>query len=249
MTAAVHIPEYLDDGEELLAGEDLAGDPAFWLAHLLMTLGSGDEDVASYGVDPDAHEAMLGRLSDAGQPWLVLRVPFTGGHTACVAYVAYEDESLVDFFVRHPRWGRLGYLGQFGPHGSGPGLSWSELLTLARGGREGADGLSDPAQRLLLLLPALGDADTPPEASDLVARALVEVGIRPEAAPGLAAALLDEPARHLEPHWRVTDDSPLAVCSSEYSPRQIPLALGITAEHARALADALGFTPAQGAAG
>jgi len=37
----------------------------------------------------------------------------------------------------------------------------------------------------------------------------------------------------------VTGGNPIAVCSSRYSPRQLPLALGITAPQSQALADAL----------
>ncbi|MGW3044830.1 hypothetical protein ACWC9T_33405 [Kitasatospora sp. NPDC001159] len=238
MTAAVHIPEYED--EELRAGEQLACEPAFWLAHLLLTLGHGDEEPAAYGVPAEAYDAMVERLGDAEAPGLLVRVPFGRGHTACVAYQNFEDESIIDFFVHHPDWGRLGFLGQYGPHGSGPGLCWPELTALAQSvGVHDPEGLGDPARRLLLLLPALGDADTPPEAQRTVAEALVAVGLRADAAGELAARLVDEPELEHQPRWSVTADSPIPVCSSDYSPRQIPLALGITEEQARVLAEAL----------
>ncbi|MFE5587893.1 hypothetical protein [Kitasatospora sp. NPDC056531] len=238
MTAAVHIPEYED--EELRAGEELAREPAFWLAHLLLTLGHGDEEPEAYGIAEEAYDAMLERLGDAEAPGPVLRVPFSRGHTACVAYQNFEDESVIDFFVHHPDWGRLGFLGQHGPHGSGPGLSWRELTALARSaGEHDPAGLCDEARRLLLLLPVLGDADTPPEAQRAVAEALVAVGLRAETARELAARLVDEPGLAHQPRWSVTTGSPIPVCSSDYSPRQIPLALGITEEQAHVLAEAL----------
>lgn len=56
---------------------------------------------------------MLGQLSDAEQPWPVLRVPFAGGHTALAVYANYDDENSIEFTVRHPAWGRLGHLGQY----------------------------------------------------------------------------------------------------------------------------------------
>ncbi|MGW6942810.1 hypothetical protein ACWGF3_27955 [Streptomyces xanthophaeus] len=242
MSTVVDVPEYLD-GCELTAAEDLAREPAFWLAHLLLTKGDPGERPEEYGVDASAYEAIVDRLSDCELPWPVLRIGIGGGHTVFVVYANDEEADNVDFFVRHPQWGRLGYLAQCGADDAGPGLSWTELVALAASGQSGQDddeGLSDPSQRLLLLLPALGDCHLPAEARDTVARALSRVGIRGDATAVLAASLLPGPGRADGPRWTVTDASPLAVCSSPYSPRRVPLALGITPEQARALADALG---------
>jgi hypothetical protein len=242
MATTVRIPEYSPD-HDLVAGEELASDPAFWLAHLLITLGSLDEDPTEYGVAADRYEELLERLGDPERPPTVLRVPFTGGHQACAVYVNAEDTSTVDFIVHHPGWDRFGWLGQHGPEGSGDGLSWAELTAVAAGGAGGAggsDGLADPAQRLLLLLPMLGDAATPvAEAVDTVAGALAAVGLRPDSTRQLAAYLLGEPGIPGQPTWSVGPQSPVPVCDSDYSPRRIPLALGITPVQARALADAL----------
>ncbi|MFJ9777025.1 hypothetical protein ACIRVF_38320 [Kitasatospora sp. NPDC101157] len=237
MTAAPHLPGFEDD--ELLAGEDLASEPAFWLAHLLLALGHDVEEPEAYGIARDAYDAMVERLFVTETPTLLLRVPFRHGHTACVVYQNFEDECDTDFLVHHPAWGRFGFLGQFGPHGSGPGLSWPELVNLARSeGDPGAEGLQDHAQRFLLLLPALGDADTPvEEARRTVAEALTAVGFRPDSVGELAAQLLGDPEH--QPRWCLTPDSPIPICSSDYSPRQIPLALGITEAQARTLAEAL----------
>lgn len=246
MTAA-HVPiaEFLD-GDEVVAGEHLADDLAFWFAHFVISFGVEDDAAGEYGVDAQAYAAMIARLGDADGPGTALRVPFDGGHTAYVLWQNWEDESTVDYLVHHPAWGRLGFLAQDGPHGSGPGLAWPELLTLAGSAEAGgaqatAEGLADPARRLLLLLPALGDADTPAEARDVVANALAEVGFRAEAVAELAARLLGEPGGAGRPTWSVREGSPIPVCSSGYSPRQVPLALGITAEQANALAAALGW--------
>ncbi|MEU0434186.1 hypothetical protein ABZ153_21575 [Streptomyces sp. NPDC006290] len=236
MTGALVIPEYYED-VELVAGEQLAGDPAFWLAHVLLTMGDQGEQPDRYGVASSAYDAMEDRLGDTEQPWPVLRVPFDGGHTAYVVYANSEDMSDIEFFVRHPAWGRLGFLGDCGGDHAGPGLSWNELTTLAASTPDGGEGLSDPSQRLLLLLPMLGDADMPEETTDVVARALVHCGIRADAAHELAAAVLPDPGQ--EPRWTVTDDSPIAVCSAPYSARRVPIALGITSEQTQALADAL----------
>ncbi|MFI2207052.1 hypothetical protein ACH47Z_41440 [Streptomyces sp. NPDC020192] len=238
----VDIPEYLDF--ELVASEQLAREPAFWLVHLLVTMGDLSADADEYGVTPSAYEAMLERLSDAEQPWPVLRVPFGGGHTAFAVYANFEDENTVEFAIRHPAWGRLGHLGQCGPESAGPGLSWAELTAIAASVPESASdtgGLVDPAQRLLLLLPMLGDSATPEEAWTVVARALSNCGIPGDVALRFARELLGTEAddRHVEPFWTVAGDNPVPVCSSRYSPRQVPIALGITLNQAQALADAL----------
>ncbi|WP_329467092.1 hypothetical protein [Streptomyces sp. NBC_01431] len=238
----VDIPEYVDF--ELVAGEQLAREPAFWLAHLLVTMGDCSADAEEYGVAQSAYEAMLDRLSDAEQPWPVIRVPFGGGHTAFAVYANFEDESTVEFAVRHPAWDRLGHLGECGPESAGPGLSWAELTVIAASLPESAsdlDGLVDQAQRLLLLLPMLGDPATPEEAWAVVARALSRCGIPGDVAPRFARELLgtDADDRRVEPFWTVAVDNPVPVCSSQYSPRQVPIALGITLNQAQALADAL----------
>lgn len=238
MASTVHIPEYLEDCE-LLAGEDLAREPAFWLAHLMLTIGDPSEDPERYGVDTSVYEEMVERLGNHEEPWPVLRVPFEGGHTAYVVYANFEDVNNVDFFVRHPEWGRLGYLGQCGADEAGPGLSWKELAILAEAAQNSSEGLADSSQRLLLLLPMLGDSDMPREARHIVAQALTRCGIRSSAADELATVLVGDQVPDSEPRWTVTADSPIAVCSSSYSPRQIPLALGIAPSQAQVLADAL----------
>ncbi|GAA2646685.1 hypothetical protein GCM10010425_65500 [Streptomyces spororaveus] len=238
MSIGVYIPEYVQDCE-LVASEDLARDPAFWLAHVLLTMGDPGEPAEPYGVDTSAYEEMVDRLGDPEQPWPVLRVCFDGGHTVYAVYANWDDQNNVDYFIRHPKWGRLGFLGQCGADEAGPGLSWTELLTLATSTQEGTEGLTNPSERLLLLLPMLGDADMPGEACDTVARALSHCGIRAEAASDLAAVLLGEQDPANGPRWTPTGDSPIAVCSSPYSPRQVPLALGITPDQAQALATAL----------
>jgi hypothetical protein len=73
----------------------------------------------------------------------------------------------------------------------------------------------------------------------MVAQALIRCGIRSDSADELATILVGDQEADSEPLWTVTTDSPIAVCSSPYSPRHIPLALGITPSQAQALADAL----------
>ncbi|MEU9010029.1 hypothetical protein AB0D12_09605 [Streptomyces sp. NPDC048479] len=58
-----------------------------------------------------------------------------------------------------------------------PGLSWRELTAIAAAVPDGAEGLTHPAERLLMLLPMLGDIDMPHDAAAVVAQALTDCGI------------------------------------------------------------------------
>ncbi|GGV22424.1 hypothetical protein GCM10010260_73420 [Streptomyces filipinensis] len=90
-----------------------------------------------------------------------------------------------------------------------------------------------------LLLPMLGNAEIPDRAHGTVTQALTHCGVAYDAARALATSLLGEPEPGEGPRWTVTADSPIVICSSPYSPRHIPLALGITSSQAHFLADAL----------
>ena len=96
-------------------------------------------------------------------------------------------------------------------HSRGPALSWAELVTASA---QPDDRLS-PTQRLLLLLPAYGDADTPQEAIDVVSAALAAVGAR-EHVRDLTAELLDSPFLE-SPQWTLTAGA--LVCSGPYANR------------------------------
>ncbi|MET9514122.1 hypothetical protein [Streptomyces sp. NPDC002994] len=244
MDDVVRFPLY-ETEYELVAAEELADDPAFWLAHLWRTAGDPEELTERFGTDTADLDAMLERLADEERPWPVLRVPFSGGHTVVVVYRNFPEASGIDFFVHHPDWGRIGHLGKLDGHDAGPGLSWAELTAIAASPADGREGLDDPSQRLLLLLPVLGDADTPDEAVDVVERALTDCGIPAAGARETAAHLLGAGFFGDGAYWYVTDASPLAVCDEPHSPRTVPLAQGITAAQARSLADALAGSRAQ----
>jgi hypothetical protein len=83
-------------------------------------------------------------------------------------------------------------------HHTGPGLSWPELVFAAN--FSGAPfGVVDPEARLLLLLPALGDAELPEAATGMLAGALASRGTG-SGAVDLAEALLADP--ELWTRWR-----------------------------------------------
>lgn len=164
----------------------------------------------------------------------------------------FPDDPGTDYLITHPDWDRDVPLASLEGHFSGPGLSWPELIAVADSAPARAAGVRDPALRLLLLLPAFGDADVPvAEAVSRISGALTAVGVPESAAPEVAERLLDHPFWD-GPTWATqggsplsggtTGPSPLAVCDGRYSPRILPPALGGIPAHGRALADALAGT-------
>ncbi|MGW8506721.1 hypothetical protein [Streptomyces sp. CLCI03] len=64
---SMDVPEYVQD-RELVAGEELAREPAFWLAHLMLTIGDPGEPSEPYGVDASAYDEMVERLGNPDLP-------------------------------------------------------------------------------------------------------------------------------------------------------------------------------------
>ncbi|MFF7213774.1 hypothetical protein ACFZAU_25085 [Streptomyces sp. NPDC008238] len=247
----------LIDGFEkapVVAGEELLALPGFWAAYLLWLSQTEDYDpeLSYFNVDGADADAAYDALNDEDR-WPVFRIPFTGGHTATVLGVNIPDDPGTEYFITHPAWGRRGHLASVGGHHAGPGLSWRELHHIARRPDHDAPGIHDEHARLLLLLPALGDQDTPEDAADHVGKALSHVGILPSR--GLAESLLTD-----HPLWEPVEWTPLAPsplsgsqepfrgilqCDEPMSPRcGIRIAQGITREQSDRLARALGTWPA-----
>ncbi|MBU2664178.1 hypothetical protein KOI35_11805 [Actinoplanes bogorensis] len=243
------IDGYEDD--PVVAGEDLLDRPGFWAAYL-MGMCERDENVPDlFGVDNDDLDTAADALMDE-EAWPAFRIPFGGGHTAVVVFANFSEDAGIDYFVTHADWDRRGFLATIDGHFAGPGLAWRELVHIARTPDRSSPGVHDPHARLLLLLPALGDRDTPADAVDVVARALRSAQVVPEhETERLVARLLDHPmfaaARWTmpEPH-RDGDEvfGGILVCDAEHSPRRgIRLAQGITREQNDRLARALGTGP------
>lgn len=242
----LRIPDYED--EPLTPGEDLLLLPGFWAATLLW-LAEGEEldpDPALFGVDEADADAAFEALGDPAA-WPVIRLPFADGHQVVIVHCNLAEDEGVDFHLDHPDWDRPLRVASMEGHYTGPGLAWRELIHVAHHPGEGP-GVTDPHARLLLLLPALGDADLPPDAAATVAEALTAVGAPTGTVHELAEALLDHPFWD-GPSWAFEDAvSPLSGaataparlprCSEEHSPRHTRLPL-TPAQDAR-LAEALG---------
>lgn len=234
------IEGYEDD--PVVDGAELLALPGFWMAYLewlCKSEGRRDELLAErFGVSrADCYAAEEALMSE--ETWPAFRIPFAGGHSAVVLYANHDEDPGIEYFVTHAGWGRHGYLATIDGHFAGPGLAWRELVHIARTPDQEAPGIQDPHARLLLLLPALGDRDTPEEAVDLVAGALLRAKVPAGETRLLAGRMLHHPMFEAA-GWVLPDDG-ILVCDAQHSPRcGIRLAQGITDEQSDMLARAIG---------
>jgi hypothetical protein len=197
-------PEVLTDGGWLLERQE------FWFG---LVDGCADPDLVIALVG-DHHDTLLEldqAIRESGR-WPVLRIESENGDVAVVCWHGVDFEGGSDYLVLPTGSGRALRVASAEGHGEGPGLSWPEVNQLARRGR-----LGTPAQRLMLLLPALGDADVPETAIEMVAQAVLEISDRAD-----DAAMATEMARQLvDPDARWTRHGDALICDDEYSPRSL----------------------------
>ncbi|MFJ2830962.1 hypothetical protein ACIPC1_25920 [Streptomyces sp. NPDC087263] len=249
MDVPMSLARYAVPGHGIAPAEELLGLAGFWPAYFLPAWDEFMEEPALFGADEADVDAATEALYSAPEAWPAYRIPLTGGHLLWVVHRNFPDDPGTDYLLTHPDWDRDAPLASLEGHFSGPGLSWPELVAVADSAPARDEGVRDPALRLLLLLPVFGDADVPvAEAISRISGALTTVGVAAGAAPGVAERLLDHPFWD-GPTWTTQSESPLSggavgpsplgVCDGQYSPRTLPLDLGGTPAHARALADAL----------
>lgn len=179
-----HLPQLLE--EEL-----------FWWGHLSSCLEGASRSWLGRH-DTAAVRDFGRRLWSAGdRP--VFTVPLSGGLRLHVVYENAAEDASVEYVAHHPAWEEAEVLARDSGHWRGPGLSWSELTDAASNALPGGT-TTDPDTRLLLLLPALGDADLPPEAGKWLAAVLRDrLGA---AQPGrLAAFMLRRQGRAGPARW------------------------------------------------
>jgi hypothetical protein len=208
--AADYVSRYDDvDPGVLSDGAWLLDRPEFW-AQLLDGWAETELVEAVLNRSPGTME-LWDEVADSGR-WPVLRLGAGDSDLAVVLWHGHDHEGGLDFLVLPHGTGRCLSVASVEGHDWGPGLSWPEALRLVDRGT-----LGTPAQRLVLLQPAIGDADAPATATALLADALIAV-CAPDAGPVVAREtarqLLDDPAR-----WSRRDGA--LVCDAENSPRRI----------------------------
>ncbi|WP_256123069.1 hypothetical protein [Streptomyces sp. LUP47B] len=243
------------DDAPLVAGEELLSLPGYWAAYLMWLCETEDDepDPAWFGADEADADAAYEGLANQ-ERWPVFRIPFSEGHSAVVLARNLADDAGTEYLVTHPSWDRLGHLATLDGHQAGPGLSWRELIHIARTTELAAPGVHDPSARLLLLLPALGDSDLPTDAADVLRGALTWAGApETETHRLIDALLLDHP--YWKPAgWSLPPTSPLSggeegfagilCCDEPGSPRcGTRIAQGISRDQSDRLARSLGTWP------
>ncbi|MFC6884748.1 MULTISPECIES: hypothetical protein [Actinomadura] len=211
------ITGYEDD--PLSDGSDLLNDPSFWAVHALTVGATGLDDLqGGFGVDIEDAEVLSEQLFDPDR-WPVFSVRLRSRATVHVIYRNLTDDMGVDFLLSHPAWPHAFQLAAIDGCLVGPGLSWRELDAIAHQPPSSAPtSIGDPARRLLLLLPALGDADLPDDAVSVLTTALGRITASP-VPQHVAEALLFKNAAYWEPaHWRRLPNSAL-ICDEPHSRR------------------------------
>ncbi|MFF3918432.1 hypothetical protein ACFYZB_34115 [Streptomyces sp. NPDC001852] len=198
------IPGYHHEGPFAQRAE-LLDEKLFWMGHLYSCCGSGEAGRLLFGpgyawVDHRAYWQRLWQRAD----WPAFTVPLAAGHRLHVVYRTVPEEAGVDYLVTHPSWARAELLARDDRHFMGPGLSWPELVAAADNGLPGGT-TTNPHTRLLLLLPAFGDAAAPHEAVDRLAAALSS-RLSLQDVDSLAEAMLEKQGLAGRVRWATTED-------------------------------------------
>ncbi|BCJ67616.1 hypothetical protein [Polymorphospora rubra] len=135
-----------------------------------------------------------------------------GGHLAHLVWRNFPDDSGWDYLITLPDADEPVSVAALEGHFRGPALSWRELVTVAGG----AGSAPDAARRLLVLLPAIGDAHLPGDATEVVAAALAGLGCQRRQAE-IADELLAASERFWgAAEWDDRDGVPVCLDSHSY---------------------------------
>lgn len=194
------IPGY--DSDALAHLPELLNEPLFWLGHLYSCVQSEEAEELLFGADYDAAEDFHRQISGRAD-WPTFTVPVTAGRLHIV-YRNLAEDAGTDYLLHHPDWDRAELLARDDGHFMGPGLSWPELTAAADNGLAGGS-TTDPHSRLLLLLPAFGDAALPAGAAGRLAAAL-RARTAVEDPEQLAAALMEGQGPCGPTYWTTNRD-------------------------------------------
>jgi hypothetical protein len=223
MEVPTALAAYAQPGHGIAPAEHLLGLPGFWPAYFGPVWHAFSREPELFGADSADVDAAAEALYDATLTWPAYRIPLPGGQVLWTVHRNFPDDAGTDYLLTGPDRPREERLASIEGHHGGPGLSWPDLLAAAASAPEDAAGVHHPDLRLLLLLPAFGDAETPvEEAVERISAALRAVGVDAEAAPEAAERFLDHPLWE-SPLWVAPGDSPLSGGTS--APRPLHRAL------------------------
>lgn len=177
----------------LAAGELMLSQPGFWSNYLLGICGDWDgakrPRPESFGDDGADVDALADTLLDP-EWWPVFRVTASNGSGVVVVYRNAVEDYGIDYLLMEPGRDAARRIIAWDADVSGTGLTWQKLLALADDPATTAEGVHDPAARLLLLLPLLADPAVPDEAPARVSAALTAVRAPEDTAASTAEFLL-----------------------------------------------------------
>jgi hypothetical protein len=210
MEVPTSLTGYTMPGHGIAPAEHRLDLPGFWPAYLGPLWDGFAREPELFGADPADVDAAGEALYDTTEVWPAYRIPLPGGAVLWIVHRNFPDDAGTDFLLTHPDRPREVPLASIEGHHTGPGLSWPDLIAVADAAPADAEGVLDPDLRLLLLLPAFGDAETPAEeAVQRISVALTAVGVPVEAAPEAAERFLDHPLWD-GPVWSDPVGSPLS---------------------------------------
>ncbi|WP_215788716.1 hypothetical protein [Paractinoplanes bogorensis] len=189
-TAAVILRHYLNsfhppvDEAVPTDATSWTGEEPFWPAFLL-SVGGSETAAIAFDADPADVEEYA---EDLHRPdnWPYVVVPLASGHRVYVLFRNYEDDSGWDYLLQPAGADRVATLAALEGHFRGPAFSWPELVAVANQPDHGQSA----AERLRLLLPAMGDDDLPDDAEQVISAAFVAVGGRPRYQRDVARELM-----------------------------------------------------------
>ncbi|RQX11285.1 hypothetical protein DDE19_31080 [Micromonospora ureilytica] len=199
------------DASVLVDATSWLDDPLFWPAFLLAPGGSFAAAVA-FDADPADVEAYAEEMHQHDS-WPVISLDLARGHRLHILFRNFDGDSGWDYLVQPTGSDTAITAAALDGGFHGPALSWSELVKTA----SRPNVKHGQAERLLLLLPAIGDSGIPPEAHGVVTSAVTAVGAT-HRQDDVARELLNASHRFWgESDWGERHGLP--VCLGGYSPR------------------------------
>ncbi|ALG13382.1 hypothetical protein [Kibdelosporangium phytohabitans] len=184
--------------ETLVDRMDIVDDPAFW-PFFLAFVNATNSPFDAFDIDPADSSALDSVLTDESR-WPVFTIPVGDGHRVRIVLNNLPDDPSVEYLLDPADGGNAVHFANLDGHFRGPGMSWAELTATSLQ----PDPVLSPAERMLFLLPSLGDTETPATAPRIIAAALTSVGAT-QSQEALAVELIEAPHFWLPVTWRTTD--------------------------------------------
>ncbi|RZU75023.1 hypothetical protein EV384_3538 [Micromonospora kangleipakensis] len=199
------------DASVLVDATPWLDDPTFWPAFLLSVGGSFTAAVA-FDIDPADVEVYAEEMHQPDR-WPIITLDLARGHCLHILFRNFDGDSGWDYLLQPAGSDAVITAAALEGGFHGPALSWSELVTTA----SQPDSKRSQAERLLLLLPAVGDSGIPRGANNVVASALSATGAQ-QRQNEVAGELLNASHRFWgDSDW--TERRGLPVCLGRHSPR------------------------------